>query len=151
MLEEYDTNHDGVLSGAESDQSPALKSAMKLYAHGSIGITADDIAERIRKWQENRVCMSQMAIKLTLDGKPLEGATVRAEPEKFLGPNIPAASGVTNAQGTVWPQVDHSRPGMFYGLYKLRVSKKVDGRETIPCATTRRPSLASKKRPTRRG
>ena len=146
-IEQYDTNHDGVLSGAESDQCPGLKSSMKLYAHGTGDITADDIAERIRKWQENRVCMSQTAIKLTLDGKPLEGATVTAEPEKFLGPNIPAASGVTNVHGTVWPQVDRSRPGLFYGLYKLRVSKKVDGRETIPPRYNTQTELGFEKSP----
>jgi hypothetical protein len=146
-IDEYDTNHDGVISGAELDRCPALKAAEKKYDHGSGKITADDIAERIRAWQASRVCMSQMAIRITLDGKPLKGATVTSEPEKFLGPNIPGAKGVTNAQGTVWPQVDRSRPGMFYGLYKLRVSKTIDGQETIPARYNTETELGFEKAP----
>jgi len=131
-LLEYDTNHDGVISGAELNQCPGLKSSVKLYGSGNGEITAADITERIEKWQQNRICMSPTAISLTLDDKPLEGATVTAEPEKFLGPEVPAATGITNAYGTARPQVAPNRPGVFFGLYKLRVSKKVNGRETIP-------------------
>ena len=131
-LLEYDTNHDGIISGTELNQCPGLKSSVKLYGSGDGKISAADITERIEKWQNNRVCMSPLAISLALDGKPLEGATVTAEPEKFLGPAVPVATGVTNAYGTARPQVAPNRPGVFFGLYKLRVSKKVAGRETIP-------------------
>ena len=146
-LLEYDTNHDGVISGAELDQCPGLKSAVKLYGSGDGKITAAEITERIEKWQNNRVCMSPMAISLTLDGKPLEGATVTAEPEKFLGPAVPVATGVTNAYGTARPQVAPNRPGVFFGLYKLRISKKVDGKEKIPARYNKETEIGFEKAP----
>jgi len=146
-IAEYDTNGDGAISGAELDQCPALKSALKKYDNGTGKITAADITERILKWQESRICMSQQPILLTLDGKPLTGATVTAEPEKFLGPAIPAATGVSNAMGTVWPQVAQNKPGVFFGLYKLRVSKQVDGKETIPARYNTQTELGFEKAP----
>lgn len=146
-IAEYDTNDDGAISGDELDRCPALKAALKKFDHGTGKITAADISERIEKWQQGRVCMSPMAVQLTLDGKPLDGATVTAEPERFLGPGVPPASGVSNAQGTAWLQVAPNKPGLFYGLYKLRVSKTVDGHETIPARYDAHTELGFEKAP----
>jgi hypothetical protein len=146
-IAEYDTNHDGAISGAELDQCPGLKSALKQYDNGTGRITAADITERIRKWQESRVSLSQTSILLTMDGKPLEGATVTAEPEKFLGSAIPSATGVTDSLGIVWLQIAQNKPGVYYGLYKLRVSKRVNGQETIPARYNARTELGFEKAP----
>lgn len=146
-MAEYDTNHDGVIAGAELDQCPGLKAAAKLYGNGDGKISAADITARIEEWQQSRVCMSPMSIHLTLDGKPLEGATVMADPEKFLGPAFPAATGVTNSDGNSRPHVGPDKPGVFYGLYKLRVSKQVGGRETIPARYNAQTELGFEKAP----
>jgi hypothetical protein len=145
-IAEYDTNSDGVISGSELDQCPGLKSALEQYDKNG-RVTAADITERIRKWQEGRVFLSRQPIILKMDGKPLEGATVTAEPEKFLGAAIPAAKGVTNSFGAVWPQVAQNKPGVFSGLYKLRVSKLVDGKETIPARYNTQTELGFEKAP----
>jgi hypothetical protein len=146
-LAEYDTNGDGAISGVELDQCPGLKAALKQYDKGTGKITAADITERIVKWQESRIFLSPMPIRLKLDGKPLEGASVTAEPEKFLGTGIPAATGITNSQGTAFLQVAPNRPGLFYGIYKLRVSKQIDGRETIPARYNTKTVLGFEKAP----
>ena len=66
-----------------------------------------------------------------LDGQELDGATVTLEPEKFLGPNLAEASGVSSAHGMT-PLRTKDKPGVHLGLYKVLVSKVIDGKETIP-------------------
>ncbi len=129
-IAEYDTDHDGVISGKELDRCPALKAAAKRYADASGNITADSIAEAIAQWQANRIAITIMGVAVTLDGKPLEGATVTAEPEKFLGPEVQPASGITDARGGCAMRVQ-GQLGMQYGLYKIRISKAVGGKEVI--------------------
>jgi hypothetical protein len=74
-----------------------------------------------------------------MDGRPLEGAEVTFEPAPFLGDNIKAAVDVTSPAGFAQPSIPaDQRPtkdtpaGFQLGLYRVRVSKKVNGQETIP-------------------
>ena len=55
-LEKYDANKDGKISGAELDKAPALKAAMAtMRTNKDKGVTADDIAPRIKAWQATKV------------------------------------------------------------------------------------------------
>jgi len=137
----YDTNHDGVISGAELDQCPALKRALKFYDTGGDGkVTAANIAARIRKWQADKVGGWIFAIHVTLDGKPLEGATVTFDPEPFLGEAGQRLVAMTNPYGTASPTAESAAGTAGArrtivtppGLYKIRISKVTDGKETIP-------------------
>lgn len=131
-IAEYDTNHDGVISGEELKKCPALRRALSRYdTNGDGKVTADKIAARIEKWQESKVAAMHVGILLSLDGQPLEGASVTAEPEAFLGTSISPATGTTTASGSTDLNVPGKR-GAQCGLYKLRVSKQVNGKETIP-------------------
>jgi len=70
-----------------------------------------------------------------LDDKPLEGATVIYEPEPFLGPSYHTHRGTTNAAGTCeldTPDVPEYPHMIYVGLYRVRVSKVVNGQETVP-------------------
>ena len=77
---------------------------------------------------------------MLLDGAPLEGATVTFEPEPFLGPNVATASGQTGKNGATIMMIaaDNGNPqgqrkaGVHYGLYKVRISKPVGGKESLP-------------------
>jgi hypothetical protein len=76
---------------------------------------------------------------VTLNGQPLEGANVVFEPEPFLGDEVKAAYGTTNQYGDVAPSIrpeDLPSPdlpgGAHFGLYKVKISRIVDGKETIP-------------------
>src|SRR6266700_5830089 len=96
-IELYDSNHDGALSGAELNQCPGIKSALSNYDAGSGKVTAESIAARIRQWQESKIGTMGLNVIVTLDGQELDGATVTLDPEKFLGPNLAKASGVSSA------------------------------------------------------
>ncbi len=131
-IAEFDTNRDGVISGSELDRCPALKrAAARIDPTGGGKITAAAIAERIRQWQASKLANINVLIVVRIDGQPLAGATVTAEPEKFLGPTLVAAKAVTDSTGSA-PLRMTDKPGLHCGFYKLRVSKIAGGKESVP-------------------
>jgi EF hand domain-containing protein len=130
----YDANHDGVISGDELNKCPGIKSALKRFdTNGDGKVTAENIAGRIKKWQESKLAVISAVVTVTLDDNPLGDATVTFEPEPFLGPNVAKVSGKTTDRGVVVLQIDpRTKPGMNPGIYKVRISKQVNGQETIP-------------------
>ncbi len=131
-IDEYDANHDGVISGPELDQAPALKAALSRYAPNGDGkITAETVAGRIEKWQFTGMAIANLSVAFSLDGQKLSGAVIVAEPEHFLGSSIQPATGITDAFGSADLRIK-DKFGANYGLYKIRVSKKVRDKELVP-------------------
>jgi hypothetical protein len=139
-LDRYDTDGNGVIAGTELDAAPSLKAALaRLDIDKDGGVSAAEVAERVRAWKAMLTGLASVRCHVTLDGKPLAGARVVLEPEPFLGTHVKAASGDTNPFGDVSPSVapedlpDPSLPGgVHFGLYRVRISKEANGRETIP-------------------
>ncbi len=139
-MELYDKDGDGFLAGAELDASPGIKAAMATIDADQDGkVTADEISERIKAWQATRYGVMSLGCVFTMDGQPLAGATVTFEPEPFLGNDIKAGIAETTSTGRILPSIPaEQRPtkdmpaGLQLGLYRVRVSKKVNGQETIP-------------------
>jgi len=139
-IEQYDKNGDGVISGDELIQAPALQEALpRLDTNGDKGVSADEIAARVNAWKAMKTGLASVRCQVTLDGRPLADAEVVFEPEPFLGDYVKRASSTTNSLGDVAPTVskeDRPNPtlpgGVHFGLYKVRVSKVVNGKETIP-------------------
>jgi hypothetical protein len=139
-MEQYDTNGDGKVAGEELEKAPSLKAALKrLDTDGDGGVSASEVAARVNVWRAMDTALTGAPGKVTLDGQPLAGATVTLEPEAFLGDEIKAAVGTTNYAGLVSPSIPkEQRPnptwpgGANYGLYKVRISKLLNGKETIP-------------------
>lgn len=139
-MEMYDTNGDGVVAGAELDKAPGLKAALpRLDTNGDKGVSADEIAARVRAWQDMRTGMASVRCHVTLDGQPLVGAKVVFEPESFLGDEIKTAFGTSNSFGDAAPTIppdqrpDPTLPGgVHFGLYQVRISKEENGIEKLP-------------------
>jgi hypothetical protein len=139
-MEQYDTDADGLIAGGELEKSSALKAALpRLDINGDQGVSADEVAARIESWQAARTGMASVRCHVVLDGRPLSGADVVFEPEAFLGDEIKTAAGKTNQFGDAAPTIPpEQRPapnlpgGAHFGLYKVRISKVANGRETIP-------------------
>jgi len=139
-MEMYDADGDELLAGAELDQAPGLKAAIVTVDTDKDGkVSADEIEERIRAWQATQIGVATVLCLVTMDGQPLTGATVTFEPESFLGEEIQAGSGRTDDSGATSPRIPkEKRPtpdtpgGLQLGFYRVKVSKIVNGKETIP-------------------
>jgi hypothetical protein len=135
VMAEYDTNHDGYLDAKELERCPSLK-----YSFASIDTNADkrlsteEIAARIQVYADSQIAIKATGCHVTLDGKPLEGATVTYVPEKFMGSSLRRATGVSNQTGAVTLTVEGEKlPGAQPGFYRVQISKKnASGQEMIP-------------------
>ncbi len=139
-MEEYDKNNDGKVAGDELDNAPALKAAQpRLDTNGDGAVSAEEVTARVNAWKAMQTGMTVAACHVTMNGQPLAGAKVTLEPEAFLGDEIKAAFGTTDQfGGTSLSIPKDQRPdpklpgGAHFGLYKVRISKIVNGQETIP-------------------
>jgi hypothetical protein len=139
-LELYDKDGDGSIAGAELDAVPGIKAAMETIDGDKDGkVTADEIQARIEKWQKFNYGVMTINCKFTLDSRPLGGAQITFEPESFLGGDLKTAVGETSSDGAVTVSIPKDQrptadmpPGLQLGLYRIRVSKMVNGAETIP-------------------
>jgi hypothetical protein len=123
----FDTNGDGTLSGGELDRCPGLKASLpRLDPAGTGEVTAAMIDRRIVAWRDPMVGRRRVWCSVWYSGKPLAGAEIRFVPEKFLGPGVPTATGVTDARGAASisapPQKDE-RPGVPPGFYRVQITK----------------------------
>jgi hypothetical protein len=124
-MEEYDADKDGKISAAELDKCPALKSAAKYLDPKREGITADVIQATIRGWQTRGIGRVVYTCIVLHNDKPLEGATVKFVPEKFLGANFPGAVGTTIVDGGVGMSIPDVDPrGVAVGFYRVEISKE---------------------------
>ena len=134
-LADYDTDQNGVISGTELNACPALQKAlMEIDTNGDGGLSADEIAQRVQSYVDNRLGRMTLACAVLMDGAPLPGATVTFVPERFLGDAIPPATGTTSSTGIAsMSNKDVSPPGITVGFFKVQISKKdASGNELIP-------------------
>jgi hypothetical protein len=134
-IEMFDTDKDGKLSGKELDQCPGLKAACTSTATspstvdpaGTGEITAEMITDRIKAWQASRLGLLALRCTVTHHGEPLEGATVKFVPEKFLGPNMRTATGKTDQNGVAMLRIPTDEtggpPGVPPGFYRVEITK----------------------------
>jgi hypothetical protein len=130
----YDADHNGVLDAKELEKSPPLQVALKnMGGDAAGGLKEAAIAARMSNWLKSSAIIMNLPISVTLDGSPLDGATVTFDPEPFLGSGYTACSGVTDKAGTVYLKGPLEKfSGIYVGLYRVRISKKLNGQETIP-------------------
>ncbi|MBN1851819.1 MAG: hypothetical protein JW829_03815 [Pirellulales bacterium] len=136
----YDANGDGAVAGDEFVKAPGLKAALKrLDQDGDGRVTADEVASRVETWQANKLGSIPVSVQVYLDNQPLPGAVITFEPEPFLGAQIQAGTGKTRDGGTAFVSIPrekraspNSPAGMYFGLYKVRISKMVGQTEKIP-------------------
>ena len=131
---QYDADGDGKLSGEELKKCPALAVALKrIDSDGDGALSADEIAARIKSWAGSGTIMTGGTVVVTLDGKPLAGATVTFEPEPFLGPAFKTCSATTDSGGYAYiTGQDEAFAGIYLGFYRVKFSKQLGGKETLP-------------------
>jgi hypothetical protein len=131
-LKLYDTNQDGKISGAELDQAPGLNAALAILGTDKDkGVTSEQIVAQIKKWDDSRVGRMLLSCTITHNGRPLDGATVKFIPEKFLSEYLTeTATGKTDQTGVAMislpttPGPDGDPPGIGPGMYRVEITKK---------------------------
>ena len=94
-----------------------------------------------------RLGLMRLLCHVTLDNRPLEGATVTLTPEPFLGEHVLPASGVTDSGGLASQtiaeefRVEPRITGVQCGWYKVGISKLKDGQEIVPAKYNRDTTL----------
>jgi hypothetical protein len=134
-MTDYDRNHDGYLDARELEACPALKNALKRLDKDRDGrLSKEEIAERLREFEESRVGLFVTTARVVLDGKPLADVAIQLEPEAFMGSSIKPARGTSDRSGRALLRIEGSElPGCHYGFYRARLSRKdASGKETIP-------------------
>jgi hypothetical protein len=128
-MQAYDKNKDGFLSGDELKRVPALLASLgQVDTDNDKKVSAKEIDDRVRAWQETKIAEVSVRCHVTLDGQPLSDVQVVFDPEPFLGPEVPQATGTTNASGTTGMSMpteklaDPKYGGVACGWYKIRVT-----------------------------
>ena len=124
-----DKNGDGNLDEEELAGTPGLLAERGEYdMSGDKAISKQEMLDRLSLMYERNVPFSQANATVTLDGKPLEGATVRYIPESYLGEGTTlTAEGMTDESGIAalsipadkLPEDANGRPLMQPGLYRV--------------------------------
>jgi hypothetical protein len=127
----YDTDKDGSLSKGELERTPAILTEIAAYDADKNGsVSRDEIVARISALRKTGVGLTRLNCNVTLNGRGLENAAVEFEPEPYLGDEIKAAMGATNARGVAQmaipaeelPEDQRDIKGVHYGTYKVRIT-----------------------------
>lgn len=130
-LELYDKNGDGRLDKDELALCPGVRDMLSLYDQDGDGIV--DRAEfvgRLSDLLKSRIGLTQLRARVTFQGKPLSGAKVVLEPEPYLGEEVLAAEGTTDAYGAAQlgipqqnlPESVRNMRLVHCGTFKVRIT-----------------------------
>ena len=134
----YDKDGDQKLSESELQASPGLLMSINTYdTDGDQVISQEEITTRLQKFVEYGVALLRLSASVTLDGRPLGGATIRLVPEPYLGDELKAAIGTTRSKGSASMAVpDEDLPenqkgirGIHAGTYRVEITHP---EKTIP-------------------
>ncbi len=134
-IENNDKDGDGKLSEVELRAIPGMLKWKQLYDLDSDGfVTQEEISQRLKKWQTDKIGFRSLSAHVKLDGRPLPNVHVVLTPESYLGEGIKGASGTTNERGFAslmvaaedMPEAIKQRgikvSGVYPGTYKITVS-----------------------------
>ena len=131
----YDTNGDGNIAGDELEKAASVIDHPDLPVklidkNGDNQISKEEIQNRVQQWIDSKVGILSFHCVVKMDGKPLEGATVKYVPEPFMGGVVEEATGVTDAAGAAVIAIAQDKlpanlkgiNGIRSGFYKVEIT-----------------------------
>lgn len=127
----YDADQDGSLNLTELAKCPGMLAEANTYDVDGNGLVSQaEIATRIKELRKHGVGLTRLNCDVSVNGRGLENATVRFEPEPYLGTEIKAAEGVTNPRGVAQMAIPADQlssdqqhlKAIHYGTYKVRIT-----------------------------
>jgi hypothetical protein len=95
-----DKDGDGKLSDEELKAIPGILKWKQLYdLNGDKFVSEDEITQRLRKWQSDKLGFRSIGLSVTLNGRPVPNVHVQLTPEPYLGDAVKPATGTTNKFG----------------------------------------------------
>jgi hypothetical protein len=134
-LEDYDTDKDGKLDAAELERCASLREGLaQMDKDRDHCLSGDEIAERLIEFESSNIRLLSIPCRVVREGEPLARATVKLVPERFMGPGLKPATGVSDNFGQVNLQVEGMPvSGAACGFYRVDVSlMDAAGVETLP-------------------
>lgn len=98
-MQKYDSDSDGRLSAAELEQAGSIASGMEYIDTDGDGQVSEAELRTILDSIAGGVGRTVFSCQVTLDGRPLSGATLTFTPESFMQDSILPAVGTTDANG----------------------------------------------------
>jgi hypothetical protein len=130
-VELYDANGDGTFETAELSKCPPLLAARASFDTDADGrLSAKEVTDGLTLMFVPETSLTEMTCTVTLNRRPLTGATVRLRPAEMLGNALPPAEGVTDQDGRALPTIDaellpeesKQRPLVYSGLYRVEIT-----------------------------
>jgi hypothetical protein len=134
-MQEFDKNGDGFLDTTELNACPGLKSSLgELDKNNDRKLSADELKSRFATYKAVGVGAISVGCTVSMNGRPLGGATVTFTPEACMLGVIKHATATTLGDGSVVDfQIEGvTQSGLPAGLYKVAISKIDAGMETVP-------------------
>jgi hypothetical protein len=121
-LEQYDRNGDHKLSAQELKASAALSaSAARIDKNRDGSLSEDEIRNRFMA-HESLAGKLLFQVSVSVQGKPLPGATVTFTPEPFMGEGLQSYVGTTGENGICSLEGrDFKTLGIPNGFYQIRI------------------------------
>ena len=119
-----DADGDGSLRATEQQTVPAIAAgASRLDADGDAGVDREELRAWLEAVLDSRVAIAPLQIIMTHRGRPLTGVEVRIVPEPFMGGEVKAAEGTTDADGAAAMTIsDAQYAGVNCGLYRVEIT-----------------------------
>jgi hypothetical protein len=131
-LAAYDANKDGTIDTGEQKKFSAFAAAgATIDKDGNPSISADELTSYFELIFGPAGALTEFTCTVTLNGRPLEGAEVAFRPADFL-PNLPVATGTTDAEGIARPTIPKDEIPAEYshlplvkpGLYAVEITHR---------------------------
>lgn len=134
ILAKADANNDGVLTASERTAIPALATvAAQLDADRDGRLSQEELRGWLESVRDSKVAITSFTAIVTHLGKPLANVAVKLVPEPFMGPEMRAAEGVTDASGAASVTIPGSKyPGVNCGLYRVEITGRGNGGQMLP-------------------
>lgn len=134
-FELLDSNKDNKLDEKELALAPGLKAALgRIDSNRDGAISIEELEARIAEYQKANVGLRNETYTFTLNGAPLNDASVVFVPETFFADYVQGSEGLTGSNGNTSVKITGNKMrGMTCGMYRVSVSKKdASGKELLP-------------------
>jgi hypothetical protein len=134
MFTAADTDGNARLEDGELATVPAIATAaVALDTDGDKGVSRQELAQWLDEVSRSKVAITTFETVVRHRGRPLAGVLVKLVPEPFMGGEIKAAEGTTDADGLARVTIPGGRyPGVNCGMYRVEITGKGNDGRPLP-------------------